>query len=88
MKTFLSIIPQAIEIAKIAEAAVPLSGQGKNKLNFALNVADAAYDTEEDLRKSWKDKTKFLDALVRAINIAVALLNAAGVFKKAQPATA
>lgn len=86
MLKFLSILPQALEIARIAEAAVPLSGQGKAKLAFALNVAEAAFETEEDLRKAWGDRNRFMEAIARAIPMAVALLNAAGVFKRTAPA--
>ncbi len=85
---FLSAVPIAIEVAKIAEAAVPLSGKGKEKFEFALKVAEATYETQEDLRSSWKDKSKFLEAIARAINLAVVLLNAAGVFSRAAPAAA
>lgn len=86
MNKFLKILPQAIEVARIAEAAVPLSGQGKAKLAFALNVAEAAYDVEEDLRSAWSDRSKFLEGIARAIQVAVALMNSSGVFKKTVPA--
>ena len=86
MTKFLKILPQAFEIARIAEAAVPLSGQGKAKLAFALNAAEAAYEAEEGLRSAWGDRSKFMEAIARAIQVAVALLNAAGVFKKTVPA--
>jgi hypothetical protein len=86
MNKFLKILPTAIQIAQIAEAAVPLPGQGGAKLAFALDAAQAAYETEEDLRTSWGDKTKFLDSISRAIQVSVGLMNAAGVFKKAAPA--
>ncbi len=82
MTRFLKILPQAIELARIAEAAMPLSGQGKAKLTFALDAAEAIYETEEDMRSSWKEKNKFLESIARAINVAVKLLNAGGVFKR------
>lgn len=82
MTKFLKILPTAFEVARIAEAAVPLSGQGKAKLAFALEAAEAAYEVEEELRTSWGDRSKFMEAIARAIQVAVALLNAGGVFKK------
>ena len=85
MNKFLKILPQAIEVARIAEAAVPLSGQGKAKLAFALNAAEAAYEVEEELRANWSDRGKFLESIARAIQVAVVLMNAAGVFKKTVP---
>lgn len=88
MKTFLSLIPSAIEIAKIAEAAVPIEGKGKEKLAFAIQVAEASYETEEELRSAWSDKSKFLEAIAKAVSVAVTLLNAVGIFKKATAATA
>lgn len=82
MSKFLNLIPLAIQIAKIAEAAVPEGGKGKAKLAFAVDAAAAVYDAEEDLRGSWKDKDAFLGAIARATGSAVLLLNGAGVFKK------
>lgn len=82
MSKFLSMIPLAIELAKIAEAAVPLSGQGTAKLAFAVDAAASIYEAQEDLRSSWKDKSAFLDAFSRAVSTVVRLMNAAGVFKK------
>jgi hypothetical protein len=82
MSKFLNVIPVAIQIARIAEAAAPLPGKGNAKLAFAVDAAAAVYDAEEDLRSSWGDKSKFLAAMTRAIGTSVALLNAAGVFQK------
>ena len=82
MSKFLQLIPLAIQIAKIVEAAVPLPGKGQAKLAFAVDTASAIYDSEEDLRSSWKDKNAFLAAIARTTSTAVALLNAAGVFGK------
>lgn len=79
----LKAIPIAIEIARTAEAAVPLSGKGKAKFEFALAAAEAAFETEEELRASWKDKPQFLGAVAKAINLSVLLLNACGIFKTA-----
>ena len=87
MSKFLQIVPIALEIAKMVEAAVPLAGQGKAKLAFAVDAADAIYQTEENLRQSWKDKNAFLAAIAQATSLAVALFNAAGIFKKSTPAT-
>lgn len=82
MTNILQLIPLAIELVRIAEAAVPLPGQGNAKLAFAVDVAASVYEIQEDLRSSWKDKNAFLDAFSRAVATVVRLLNAAGVFKK------
>jgi len=79
---YVNLIPLIIEIAKMVEVAVPAGGQGKAKLAFALDTASAIYDSQEDLRSSWKDKNAFLTAVTRTTASAVALLNAAGVFRK------
>jgi hypothetical protein len=86
MSKFLKVIPLAIDIARIAEAAVPDGGKGKAKLAFAVETAAAIYDAEEDMRSSWKDRNAFLAAMTRVTGAAVSLLNAAGVFKKTAPA--
>ncbi|MCL4402050.1 MAG: hypothetical protein M1436_05225 [Acidobacteria bacterium] len=82
---YLQIISLVIQIAKMVEAAVPLGGQGKAKLAFAVDAAAAIYETEEDIRQSWKDdKDAFLNAITRASGAVVGLLNAAGIFKKSK----
>jgi hypothetical protein len=82
MSKFLKVFSLAIDIARIAEAAVPDGSKGKAKLAFAVESAAAIYDAEEEIRSSWKDKNKFLSAVTSATSTAVALLNAAGVFRK------
>lgn len=83
MLKFLSLIPQAIEVAKAVETALPISGQGAAKLEFAMSTASAAFDLEQELVASWGDKTKFLAAFEKAIEIVVEFFNKVGVFKKA-----
>jgi hypothetical protein len=82
MSKYLQLIPLAIELARITEAAVPLPGQGNAKLAFAVDVAASVYEIQDDLRSSWKDKNAFLEAFSRAVSAVVRLLNAAGVFQK------
>jgi hypothetical protein len=86
MSNFLKALPIAIELAKIVEAAVPGTGQGKAKFSFAIGAAEAAYTAEEDLRASWKDKNAFVESVAKATVTAVQLLNAAGVFQHAAAA--
>lgn len=83
---YLQLIRFAIEVAKVAEAAVPAGGKGGAKLAFALDAAGQAFDVEEDLRSKWSDKDAFVKALPGAVAAAVGLLNAAGVFGKSAPA--
>ncbi len=82
MSKILQLLPLAIELARIAEAAVPLPGQGNAKLAFAVDAAASVYETQAELRGSWQDKEAFLEAFSRAVATAVRLLNASGVFKK------
>ena len=82
MLKFLQLIPHAFAIAKTVEAEIPISGQGKNKLDAGLAIGQVVYETEQDIQKSWGNPAAFLAALTKAIGIAVTLLNGAGVFKK------
>lgn len=82
MTKILQVAPLAIELARIAESAVPLPGQGNAKLAFAVDMAGSIYETQDELRGSWKDKGAFLEAFTRAVGTAVRLLNASGVFRK------
>jgi hypothetical protein len=82
MLKILQLVPLAIELVRLAEAAVPLPGKGNAKLAFAVEMAESVYETQSDLRSSWGDKSVFLDAFARAVSTAVRLLNVAGVFRK------
>lgn len=82
MLKYLSLIPMALSTAQALEAAVPIPGQGKAKLDLLLAIAGEAFDDEEALRTSWGDKAKFQAALGSVISKVVAFLNSAGIFKK------
>jgi hypothetical protein len=82
MLKWLRLIPLAFDVAKTIEAQAPMSGQGKAKLAFAIEVGREIYDIEEDIRKAWGNPDAFLDALSRAVSYAVTLLNATGIFRR------
>jgi hypothetical protein len=82
MLKWLRLIPLAFDVAKTIEAQAPMSGQGKAKLAFAIEVGREIYDIEEDIRKAWGNPDAFLAALSRAVSYAVTLLNATGIFRR------
>lgn len=79
---FLQAFHTALGLAEIAEQAIPLSGKGKEKLDFVVGGAAAIFDTEEEIRSSWKDPQAFGAAVAKAATLIVTLKNAAGAFKK------
>lgn len=83
MNSFLKLIPLAIKIAQVIETLIPGGGKGREKLGMALQIADGAWESAEDLRQTWGDKQQFGQAMSRAIDASVKLLNDQGVFTKA-----
>jgi hypothetical protein len=70
--TILSIIPAIIAAIRAIEAAVPDSGQGKQKLDAVIAIIEAA---DESVKK-------LIPQFSAVIGIIVNLFNVTGVFKK------
>jgi hypothetical protein len=84
MKTLLAILkllPVVLEAVRAVEAAIPLPGQGKKKLDLILEVLKSAYDASSDLAKefSWQ---KLVSIVVPMIARIVDLHNELGLFTK------
>jgi hypothetical protein len=82
MLKWLKLIPLAFDVAKLIEAQAPISGQGKAKLAFAIDLGREIFEHEEEMRKAWGNPDAFLAALTKAVTYAVTLLNATGIFRK------
>ncbi|MBZ5618940.1 MAG: hypothetical protein LAQ69_09485 [Acidobacteriia bacterium] len=81
----LKLFPLLLSAIKAVEEAIPLPGQGKQKLDLVLGVIKSAYDAGTDLSASFSWE-KLLTVVVPMINQIVALHNALGLFQKsAQP---
>lgn len=81
----LRIFPLVLAAVKAVEEAIPLPGQGRQKLDLVLDVIKSAYDASTELMKqfSWE---KLVAVVVPMIEKIVALHNALGLFQKsAQP---
>ncbi|MCC6363133.1 MAG: hypothetical protein IT165_06380 [Bryobacterales bacterium] len=81
----LRIFPLVLAAVKAVEEAIPLPGQGKQKLDLVLDVIKSAYDASTELMKqfSWE---KLVTLVVPMIEKIVALHNSLGLFQKsAQP---
>ncbi|MCC6389113.1 MAG: hypothetical protein IT167_00820 [Bryobacterales bacterium] len=81
----LNLLPVLLAAVKAVEEAIPLPGQGKQKLDLVLDVIKSAYDAGTDLsaKFSWE---KLVTLIVPMINQIVALHNTLGLFQKsAQP---
>ena len=84
MNTFLMILkifPLVLSAVKVVEEAIPLPGQGKQKLDLVLDVIKSGFDASADLAKqfSWE---KLLTVIVPMIARIVDLHNALGLFHK------
>lgn len=84
MKTLLAILklfPVILEAVRSVEAAIPLPGQGKKKLDLILEILKSAYDASSDLAKefSWQ---KLVSIVVPMIARIVDLHNELGLFTK------
>jgi hypothetical protein len=86
MKTFLAIFnafPAILQSVQAVEAAVPIPAAGQYKLNLILRAAGTAWELSQIGQQVSKSDT--LNAVEALTNLAVAGLNAAGVFKQHVP---
>jgi hypothetical protein len=92
MKTFLAVFnafPAILQIVQTVETAIPLPKAGQQKLNLVLGAAGTAWEVGQVGEQL--NKTNWLTAVEAMTNLAVAGLNAAGVFGTSQslnPSTA
>jgi hypothetical protein len=88
MNTFLLIfnaLPAILQSVQAVEAAIPMSQAGQQKLNLILGVAGTAWEIGQAGQQLSKSNT--VQAVQTITNLAVASLNAVGVFKHATPAS-
>ncbi len=81
MKNLLAVFnsfPAILQIVQSVEAAIPFPKSGQQKLNLVLGAAGAAWEVDQVGRQM--NKTNWLAGVQAMTNIAVAGLNAAGVF--------
>jgi hypothetical protein len=83
----LQLFPLVMAAVQAVEAAIPMPGQGKQKLDLVLDVVKSGFDASADLSKSFS-WDKLVTLIVPMIAKFVALNNALGLFKTAQPAKA
>ena len=86
MKTFLAvfnIFPAVLGAVAAVESAVPVQGAGQHKLNLILGAALSAWEVSQQQQLLSKDTT--LNAIQAMVNLSVAALNAADVFKTTAP---
>jgi hypothetical protein len=89
MNTFLAVFnafPAILASVQAVEAAIPMPKSGQQKLNLVLGAATTAWEIGEVGEQM--NETNMLAAVGAMTNIAVAGLNAAGVFRTSQPAPA
>lgn len=65
MKLIIQILPLIIELIKAIENAIPASGKGKEKLEFAKSVLDSAIPNIENI---WASLEKIIGATVAVLN--------------------
>ena len=68
----LQLVPEIIKLVQAAEAAIPMSGNGKAKLDMVLGILTAAHD----------GVSQMLPQVTSIINTVVNTMNACKVFKK------
>jgi hypothetical protein len=86
MKTFTSILnafPAVLNAVQAVETAIPLPAAGQQKLNLVLNAAATAREVGQIEQQLSKNFT--VSSVASMVTVAVACLNAAGVFKKTAP---
>ncbi len=84
----LKLFPVILDAVTAVEAAIPLPGQGQQKLDLVLNVVRQAFDSSSELAASFS-WDKLVAVVVPMIARIVSLSNELGLFQKsAQPKTA
>ena len=78
LKLVVQLLPMVLEAVKIAEHAIPVSGQGAAKLQFVKDILTTTVDLGTDVSKE-----DYLSAIEKTVTLAVKMLNSTGVFKKA-----
>jgi hypothetical protein len=89
MNTFLAVFnvfPVILASVQAVEAAIPMPNAGQQKLNLVLGAATTAWEITQVGEQM--NESNLLTAVTAMTNLAVAGLNAAGVFGTTQPATA
>ena len=89
MNTFLAVFnafPAILATVQAVEIAVPIPKSGQQKLNLVLGAATTAWEIGQVGEQM--NETNMLSAVEAMTNLAVAGLNAAGVFNTSQPAAA
>lgn len=72
ISTIIGLIPSILDLIKSIETQIPVSGKGKEKLEFVKNALTIAYPQIVEI---WGTIEKIIAA-------AVTLYNATGIFKK------
>jgi hypothetical protein len=86
MNTFLLIfnaLPTILQSVQAIEAAIPVSQAGQQKMNLILGAAGTAWEIGQAGQHLSKSNT--VQAIRTIADLAVASLNAAGVFKHNTP---
>jgi len=86
MNTFLLIfnaLPAILQSVQAVESAFPMSQAGQQKMNLILGTAEAAWEIGQTGQQL--SKTNMVGAIQVIANLAVASLNAVGIFKHAAP---
>jgi len=81
---YIRLLPALFGAVQHIEEAIPISGAGVEKLNLLVGIVKAAYDAEEEIRKS-VDWGKLEGIIRTCVSLIVASLNKLGIFKKGQP---
>ena len=78
IRTIVALLPMLIEAIKAAEAAIPGSGKGEQKLALVRGMLQAAYEAATDVDNTFEEVWPVLS---KTISTVVTSLKAAGLFK-------
>lgn len=78
-KLVLGLLPTILEAVKAVEAALPISGKGKEKLELVKTSVQAVFDASNQTVTTFQETWPQLEKVVSAV---VTLFNSVGLFKK------
>lgn len=81
----LKLLPVILPALKAVEEAIPLPGEGKQKLDLILGVIKSCFDASPDLASGGVTWEKLLALIVPMIAQIVSLNNSLGLFTHSAP---
>lgn len=79
MKIVLGLLPVILDAVKSIEAAIPVSGKGKEKMDLIKTALQTTYDATNQTKTTFQVIWPQLESIITKV---VSVYNSTGIFKK------